>query len=181
MEEAWERAVEAARGGEASGSVRSLTLDGAVKCPQGRLPAASLLQQFSQLRLLSIANVGLSSLSGFPTLPRLEQLILSDNRISSGLDSLVSAGLVSLLELDLSNNKIHSLDDLLPLSKLRKLVSLDLYECPVTRVHGYRSEVFASIKSLKYLDKLDAKDNERPESDEEEEEEEEEDEEEEEK
>ncbi|MCO5597758.1 hypothetical protein L7F22_051839 [Adiantum nelumboides] len=171
MDEAWERAVEAARGGEAFETVRTLTLDGAVKCSQGRLPAAALLEQFSQLRVLSIANVGLASLTDFPSLPHLERLVLSDNRISGGLEALVDAGLVSLRDLDLSNNKLQNLKDLAPLAKLN-LLSLDLYECPVTNAADYRAKVFSAIKSLQYLDKVDAEDNERPESEDEEEEEE---------
>lgn len=155
MDEAWERAVEAARGGEDPGTTRSLTLDGALKCAQGRLPPASLFESFSQLRHLSIANVGLSSLADFPCLPHLEQLILSDNRIAGGLEHLVKAGLKSLRDLDLSNNKIQSLEDLAPLSQLR-LVSLDLYECQVTRLPDYRARVFEMMKSLQYLDKADA-------------------------
>ncbi|KAH7277982.1 hypothetical protein KP509_38G018300 [Ceratopteris richardii] len=168
MEEAWERAVEAASGGEDYESVRSLTLDGAVKCSQGRLPDSSLLEQFSQLRLLSIANVGLASLADFPSLPHLERLVLSDNRISGGLEALVEAGLLCLRDLDLSNNKIQNIEDLYPLAKLN-LLSLDLYECPVTRMPDYRAKVFSSIKSLQYLDKVDVEDNERPESEEEDE------------
>eukprot|EP00249_Psilotum_nudum_P008059 c21015_g1_i1 orf=260-670(+) len=136
MDEAWERAVEAARGGEDPGLVRSLTLDGALKCSQGRLPSVYLLQQFSQLRILSIANVGLTSLANFPYLPFLERLILSDNRIAGGLEHLVEAGLKSLRDLDLSNNKIQLVQDLAPLAHLN-LLSLDLYECPITRLPEY--------------------------------------------
>lgn len=168
MDEVWERAVEAALDGQKNlSSARSLTLDGAVKCIHGRLPPPSLLEKFKQLRQLSIANVGVSSLADFPRLPHLQKLILSDNRIAGGLEYLVEAGLESLRDLDLSNNKIQYIDDLAPLAQL-KLVSLDLYECPVTRVVDYRAKVFGMIKSLKYLDKADAEDNERPESDEEE-------------
>ncbi|KAK2970682.1 hypothetical protein RJ640_001942, partial [Escallonia rubra] len=59
--------------------------------------------------------------------PRLscEKLILSDNRFASGLEYLVEAGLESLRDLDLSNNRIQDINDLRPLAKL-KLVSLDL-------------------------------------------------------
>ena len=160
--------MEAACGGEEVQSVRPLTLDGAVKCSQGRLPTRSLLERFTQLRVLSIANVGLTSLADFPSLPHLQRLILSDNRISGGLEFLVSSHLQSLRDLDLSNNKIQSFEELAPLAQLN-LLSLDLYECPITRVEDYRRKVFLLIKSLQYLDKVDAEDNERPESDEEEE------------
>lgn len=170
MDEIWERAVETALDGQTDhGAARVLTLDGAVKCVQGRLPPPSLLERFENLQHLSIANIGVSSLEQFPKLKNLQRLILSDNRIAGGLEFLVEAGLDSLRDLDLSNNRIQYIEDLAPLARLR-LVSLDLYECPVTRVKDYRSRVFGLIKSLKYLDKMDAEENERPESDEEEEE-----------
>lgn len=172
MDEIWERAVETALDGQTDhASARTLTLDGAVKCVQGRLPPPSLLERFQNLQHLSIANIGVSSLEQFPRLRNLQRLILSDNRIAGGLEFLVEAGLDSLRDLDLSNNRIQFIEDLAPLAQL-KLVSLDLYECPVTRVKDYRSRVFGLIKSLKYLDKMDAEENERPESDDEEEEEE---------
>ncbi|KAG8079782.1 hypothetical protein GUJ93_ZPchr0007g5884 [Zizania palustris] len=167
MDEAWERAVEAAlqAAGEGSSSpARSLTLDGAVKCLHGRLPAAEILERYQSLENLSIAGVGVASLAGFPRLRNLTRLTLSDNRIAGGLDHLVAAGLGSLRDLDLSNNRIQYVDDLAPLANLR-LVSLDLYECPVTRVKDYRSKVFGMIRTLRYLDKMDADENERPESD----------------
>jgi acidic leucine-rich nuclear phosphoprotein 32 family protein B len=167
VDEAWERAVEAAlhAGGEGSSSpARSLTLDGAVKCMHGRLPAAEILERHQSLEHLSIAGIGVTSLEGFPRLRNLTRLTLSDNRIAGGLDHLVAAGLSSLRDLDLSNNRIQDVDDLAPLADLR-LVSLDLYECPVTRVKDYRSRVFGMIRTLKYLDKMDADENERPESD----------------
>lgn len=167
MDEIWERAVETALDGQTDfASVRTLTLDGAVKCVHGRLPPPALFERFQNLQHLSIANIGVSSLEQFPRLHNLQKLILSDNRIAAGLEFLVEAGLNSLRDLDLSNNRIQEIDDLRPLAEL-KLVSLDLYECPVTRVKDYRSRVFGLIKSLKYLDKMDAEENERPESDDE--------------
>lgn len=177
MDEIWERAVETALDGERNfGSVRTLTLDGAVKCIHGKLAPPAIFERFQNLEHLSIANTGVTSLEQFPRLRNLQKLNLSDNRIAGGLEFLVEAGLNSLRDLDLSNNRIQDIDDLRPLAELR-LVSLDLYECPVTRVKDYRSRVFGLIMSLKYLDKMDAEGNERPESDDEEEEDEEEDEE----
>ncbi|CAA3021978.1 acidic leucine-rich nuclear phospho 32-related [Olea europaea subsp. europaea] len=169
MDEIWERAVETALDGENDvASVRTLTLDGAAKCVHGRLPPPSIFEKFSNLQHLSIANIGLSSLEQFPRLRNLQKLVLSDNRISGGLEFLVEAGLEFLLDLDLSNNRISDVNDLRPLAQLR-LMSLDLYECPVTRVKDYRSRAFELIGSLKYLDNMDAEGNERPESDDDEE------------
>ncbi|KAJ9704825.1 hypothetical protein PVL29_003057 [Vitis rotundifolia] len=169
MDEIWERAVETAIDGKTDASpVRSLTLDGAVKCYSGGLPPPTLLEKFQNLEHLSIANVGLSSLEKFPRLGNLQRLILSDNRISGGLEFLVEANLQSLRDLDLSNNRIQYFEDLAPLARL-KLVSLDLYECPVTRIKDYRARVFGLIETLKYLDKLDFDENEEDDEDEDEE------------
>ncbi|KAK2993295.1 hypothetical protein RJ640_009691 [Escallonia rubra] len=118
MDEIWERAVETALDGQTdAASVRTLTLDGAVKCVHGRLLPPTLLEKFNNLQHLS-------------------KFILSDNRIAGGVEYLVEAGLESLRDLDFSNNWIRDINDLRLLVKL-KLVSLDLYECPVTRVKDY--------------------------------------------
>ncbi|KAJ0252287.1 hypothetical protein HA466_0131000 [Hirschfeldia incana] len=174
MDEIWERAVETALAGETEPVV--LTLDGAVKCVKGQLPRPEILEKYPNLEHLSIAGVGVSSLDRFPRLGKLQKLVLSDNRISGGLKFLVRAGLGSLRDLDLSNNRIGLFEDLVPLAELR-LVSLDLYKCPVTKVKDYRARVFGLVKSLKYLDKMDAEENEilDSEDDDDEEEEEEED------
>lgn len=168
MEKAWEKAVEAARGGQNPSEIVSLTLDGALKGTPCRLPPAALFEQFPRLQHLSLANAGLTSLEGFPSLPHLKRLVLSDNRISGGLEHLVQAGLKSLEDLDLSNNRIQVLEDLVPLSQFN-LVSLDLYECPVTRLPEYRARVFDIIKSLEFLDKMDVEGGERLESEDEDE------------
>ncbi|KAE8821852.1 Acidic leucine-rich nuclear phosphoprotein 32-related protein 1 [Hordeum vulgare] len=104
---------------------RSPTLDGTVKCMHRRFPAVEILERHQSLEHLSIAGVGVASLAGFPRLRNLARLTLSDNRIAGGLKHLVEAGLASLRDLDLSNNRIQNVDDLAPLARLR-LVSLDL-------------------------------------------------------
>ncbi|KAK2974543.1 hypothetical protein RJ640_007387 [Escallonia rubra] len=101
MDEIWERAVEIALDGQTDvASVRTLTLDRAVKCVHGRLPPPALLEKFNNLQHLSVANIGISSLGQFPHLQNLQKLILSDNRIVGGLEYLVEAGLESLRDLD---------------------------------------------------------------------------------
>ncbi|KAK2989832.1 hypothetical protein RJ640_029560 [Escallonia rubra] len=97
----WERAVEIALDGQTDvASVRTLTLDRAVKCVHGRLPPPALLEKFNNLQHLSVANIGISSLEQFPHLQNLQKLILSDNRIVGGLEYLVEADLESLRDLD---------------------------------------------------------------------------------
>ncbi|KAI3969833.1 hypothetical protein MKX01_038301 [Papaver californicum] len=171
MDEVWEKAVKTALdldGQTDYATVKTLTLDGAVKCYQGKLPSQNLLEKFKGLEHLSIANVGVTSLERFPCITTLQKLNLSDNRIVRGLEFLVKAGLDSLRDLDLSNNRIQVVEDLAPLAEL-KLESLDLYECPVTKIKDYRSRVFGLVKSLQYLDKMDVNGVEVLESDEDEE------------
>ena len=72
-----------------------------------------LTEEFSSLESLSLINVGLTSLKGFPKLPNLKKLELSDNRISGGLNLL--SGSPKLTHLNLSGNKIKDIETLEPL------------------------------------------------------------------
>jgi len=103
---------------------------------------------------LLLANAGLTSLEGFPSLPHLKRLVLSHNRISGGLEHLVQAGFKSLEDLYLSNKRIQVFEDLVPLLQF----SLE-----------YRARVFDIIKSLEFLDKMDVEGGERLESEDEDE------------
>lgn len=171
MEQAWKKAIQAAL--KSPSSSTSINLDSSIKS-NGFLPSPDVLSLLPKtLESLSLANCRLSSLRNFPSLPSLRYLNLSDNRISNGLDALVIAELKGLKILDLANNRIATVEEVAVLKGLEGIESLDLYECPVTRVPGYREKVFEAVSSLKFLDKVDKEGNERPESDEDEEEEEE--------
>lgn len=180
---AWERAITAAvKNAPLSpfSAPKTLTLDGAVKSSTGRLPSPALFDRFPSLEELSVAGARLASLAGLPRLPALRRLSLPDNRLS-GADSLAAVAEScgsTLRHLDLGNNRFAEVEELTPLAPLR-VQALDLYQCPVTKVKGYREKVFALIPSLKYLDGADAEGNERLETDEEEDDEEDEEEEEE--
>lgn len=50
----------------------------------------------TSLRELSLNKCGIKSLEGFPNLPNLELLKMSDNLVAGGLDALVKAGLANL-------------------------------------------------------------------------------------
>merc|ERR1712168_818207 len=124
--------------------------------------------KYSSLKLLSMINVGVTSLKGFPKLPALQKLELSDNRISGTLSCLKH--LTTLTHLNLSGNKIKTLDALEPLADLTKLRNLDLFNNDVTKVDEYRPLVFKMIPSLQYLDGFDSENVEAVESDDEDEE-----------
>ncbi|XP_068631009.1 acidic leucine-rich nuclear phosphoprotein 32 family member A isoform X1 [Battus philenor] len=122
-----------------------------------------LTDEYTNLEILSLNNVGLTSLKGFPTLPNLLKLELSDNRISNGLNFL--NGCKKLTYLNLSGNKIRDLEALKPLEEFEKLKNLDLFNNEVTRIEDYKSKVFALHPSLKYLDGFDKEDREAEDSD----------------
>jgi len=117
-----------------------------------------LTDEFINLEVLSLINVGLTSLKGFPTLPSLRKLELSDNRISNGLENLTTCANISYL--NMSGNRIKDLVELEPLAKLENLRNLDLFNCDVTKIENYREQVFKSLPNLKYLDGFDKDDQE---------------------
>uniref|UniRef100_A0A8C7YK57 Acidic leucine-rich nuclear phosphoprotein 32 family member n=1 Tax=Oryzias sinensis TaxID=183150 RepID=A0A8C7YK57_9TELE len=74
-----------------------------------------LSEEFTELEVLSMVNVGLSSLSKMPLLPRLQKLEVSENSIGGGLSTLVEK-CPGLTHLNLSSNKLKELSSLeLPL------------------------------------------------------------------
>lgn len=126
-----------------------------------------LTDEFSNLESLSLINVGLTSLKGFPKLPNLKRLELSDNRISGGLNLL--HGSPKLTHINVSGNKIKDLETLEPLKDFTSLKYLDLFNCEVTGIDNYREKVFSLIPSLKFLDGFDKNDKELDEESEDEE------------
>lgn len=119
-----------------------------------------LTDSFTALEVLSLINVGLTSLKNFPKLPSLRKLELSDNRISNGISHLT--GSPKLTNLNLSGNRIKDFDELKPLKELENLEVLDLFNNEVTVTESYRDKIFELIPSLKYLDGFDKDDKEAP-------------------
>jgi acidic leucine-rich nuclear phosphoprotein 32 family protein A/C/D len=80
-----------------------------------------LSDEYTSLETLSLINVNLTTFKGFPKLPVLKKLEMSDNRISTGLGALQDCPLLS--HLNLSNNKIKDLEAIEPLvSQSRSIV-----------------------------------------------------------
>lgn len=115
----------------------------------------SEFEGYDSLVTLSMNDVGLTTLDNFPTLRKLRRLELNDNKITGSLDALQDAALVELVALSLCNNRIKTLEDLLPLGCIPKLKQLDLTGCEVCKLPDYRNEVFGSIPSLQILDGVD--------------------------
>ncbi|PSN49293.1 hypothetical protein C0J52_09404 [Blattella germanica] len=109
-----------------------------------------LNDDFKNLESLSLINVGLTSLKGFPKLPNLKKLELSDNRISGGLNLLHTSP--KLTHLNLSGNKIKDLGTLEPLKEFKNLKNLDLFNNEATSIDNYREKVFHLIPNEEGLE-----------------------------
>ncbi|XP_073812206.1 acidic leucine-rich nuclear phosphoprotein 32 mapmodulin isoform X2 [Musca autumnalis] len=119
-----------------------------------------LTDEYTALESLSLINVGLTTLKGFPKLPNLKKLELSDNRISNGLNYLCTSP--KLHYLNLSGNKIKDLEALKPLEEFKHLTVLDLFNNEATQIENYREKIFEMLPSLKFLDGFDRHDVEAP-------------------
>lgn len=146
-----EKRIELEKRGREPSEITELNLD---NCRSPNI--AGLTDEFINLETLSLMNVGLTSLKGFPKLPNLKKLELSKNRISNGLQVLQSC--TKLTELNLSSNKIKDLDTLEPLKEFKNLKSLDISNNEAALIDNYREKVFNLIPQLKYLDGYDAED-----------------------
>lgn len=125
---------------------------------------SGLTDEFINLETLSLINVGLVTLKGFPKLPKLKKLELSDNRLTGGLNLL--HGSPKLQHLNISGNRIKDLEALEPLKEFHELVNLDLYNCEVTKSEDYRQKVFDLLPNLNSLDGYDRDEKEVADSDE---------------
>lgn len=155
-----EKRIELEKRGRNPAEIKELVLD---NCRSTQI--VGLTEEFCSLESLSLINVGLTNLKGFPKLPNLKKLELSDNRISGGLNFL--SGSPKLTTLNLSGNKIANIEALEPLVDFKNLKQLDLFNCEVTSGDTYREKVFALLKGLVYLDGFDQNDKEVEDSDEE--------------
>ncbi|KAL3279923.1 hypothetical protein HHI36_017430 [Cryptolaemus montrouzieri] len=126
-----ENRVALERRGKNPADIKELNLD---NCRSTSI--VGLTDEYCKLESLSLINVGLTSLKGFPKLPNLKKLELSDNRIINGLNLLETSP--KLTHLNLSGNKIKDLETLEPLKNFKYLKNLDLFNNDVTTVEDYR-------------------------------------------
>jgi len=144
-----EKRIELERRGKDPTQITELNLDNA-RATQ----IEGLSDEYSNLETLSLINVGLTTLKGFPKLAKLKKLELSDNRLSSGLGALGDCPLLS--HLNLSNNKVKDLEAIEPLKSFDNLTHLDLFNNDICNLEDYRTKVFKLLPNLKYLDDADA-------------------------
>jgi len=147
-----EKRIELELRNQTASDVKELNLD---NCRATQIEG--LTDEFKSLDSLSLINVGLTNLKGFPNLPNLKRLELSDNRLTGGFEQLI--GCQNITHINLSGNKIALVETLEPLASLKKLKSLDLFNCEITLLEAYREKVFQLIPQLKYLDGFDKDEN----------------------
>lgn len=100
---------------------------------------------------IDFTNNDLRVLGNFPRLIRLQHLLLNNNRISkveTGLGQYVP----NLHSIILTNNSIHELGDLEPLTELKNLTHLSLLDNPVTKKQYYRLYLIYKLPNLRVLD-----------------------------
>jgi len=117
-----------------------------------------LTNEFTSLESLSAINTGLTTLKGFPKLKQLLKLDVSDNRLSGSLQALKEC--TNLQYLNISNNKIKTLDALEPLKSLESLEHLELNHNEIVNVSDQeladrRQKIFEILPNLKWLDQVD--------------------------
>ena len=127
-----------------------------------------LLAKCENLKTLSCASCGLTTLAGFPALANLKDLSLNDNRIADGLEALV--GCKALSSLSLANNKLANVDDLKAVAEELTLSVLELEANPLTENEDYHEKVMTMMPTLNVLDGRDEFGNEIEDDDEDEDE-----------
>ena len=123
-----------------------------------------LLAKCENLKTLSCASCGLTTLAGFPALANLKDLSLNDNRIADGLEALV--GCKALSSLSLANNKLANVDDLKAVAEELTLSVLELEANPLTENEDYHEKVMTMMPTLNVLDGRDEFGNEIDDDDE---------------
>jgi len=146
-----EAAIKKAIGEQLPRQVKELVLDN--RCKQSH---PSGLENFDSLEVLSMNGCGLTSLTpGFPMLPALRRLELSDNRLTGAGLELLPTHAPRLEVLNLSGNAIRTLESLKPLRGCLHLRVVDCYGCPVSNLKDYRAFMFREIRGLMVLDGKD--------------------------
>jgi len=105
----------------------------------------------NQFDSIDLSDNEIVKLEGFPLLPRLKTILLNNNRvtrISKGLETSIP----NLETLVLTGNRISNVQDLQNLKNLTKLRRLIVLDNRVTQIPDYRLKVINALPQLKMLD-----------------------------
>ncbi|KAF2180036.1 U2 small nuclear ribonucleoprotein A [Zopfia rhizophila CBS 207.26] len=109
---------------------------------------------------IDLTDNDIAQLGNFPLNPRIETLLLAQNRITHIQPSLHTA-IPRLTTLVLTKNRIAELADLDPLAGFKHLTYLSLIGNPVASKEYYRCWVIWRIPSLRFFDFAKVRDSER--------------------
>ncbi|CEH16339.1 related to u2 snrnp protein a` [Ceraceosorus bombacis] len=109
---------------------------------------------------IDLTDNDIRALGNLPSLPRLTQLVLSNNVITSIAPKIANAapGLITLV---LTNNRLDALASLQPLARFPRLEYLTLIGNPCTRKPHYREWVITRCRHVRVLDFKRVKEKER--------------------
>lgn len=109
----------------------------------------SLGTDWKNLEILWLVQTNLQNIDGISAFPKLKELYCAFNSISS-LSSLFFNETIQVL--DIEGNQIEDFHEIESLQYCFALFSLNLAGNPVSKLPGYRSEVFKAVPNLKFLD-----------------------------
>lgn len=155
-----EKVIEEQTAGRRPDEVEELNLD---SCDASQI--TGLTEQYTNLETLTLSNNGLKSLKGFPNLPNLRKLDLSDNQIADGLELLCASP--NLEFLNLSSNPLKEVSSLEALKKLKQLQSLEVFNCELTKNDDYRTKIFELLEDVLFVDGFDREGHAAPNDDDE--------------
>eukprot|EP01095_Lingulamoeba_sp_RSL-Kostka_P009111 TRINITY_DN311_c1_g1_i1.p1 TRINITY_DN311_c1_g1~~TRINITY_DN311_c1_g1_i1.p1 ORF type:complete len:246 (-),score=70.51 TRINITY_DN311_c1_g1_i1:98-835(-) len=104
-----------------------------------------------QYDTLDFSNNDISKLENFPLLKRLHTILLNTNKIVRIAENLQNS-IPNLQTLILSNNRIESIGEIIKLSDFKKLTRLSLWDNPIQNISDYRLHVIHHLPNLKILD-----------------------------
>jgi len=109
---------------------------------------------------IDLTDNDIAQLGNFPLQPRLRTLFLAQNRVSN-IQPNLSSSIPNLQTLVLTKNRIAELADLDALAGLKKLVYLTLMGNPVASKQNYRHWIIWRCPTVRYLDFAKVRDVER--------------------
>lgn len=112
------------------------------------------IEKYTELRHLSLNNIGLSCLKNLPKLDFLEVLELRENLLTGNDFNLIVEAYPNLKRLRLGLNPIKKME-VFDVFKNADILSMELFETGIQKSKGYRDVLFEKIKSLEVIDQTD--------------------------
>lgn len=100
---------------------------------------------------IDLSNNEIKLLDGFPLLSSIRMLLINNNRITTIADNLHEV-LPNIEDLILTNNNISSFGEIAKLSQCKRLTRISLLQNPVTTIENYRLFIIHKIPQLRVID-----------------------------